>query len=118
METKFIEVRDEGICIAVMCTALQVDRNNDPVGFAFVHGRGGHPTLYSNILMTRLDDGTSNFDPYNWGNGGRTLGLVHVWIADNWDDVVSGQVVDWRVCSGEMHPADVPAPEIYREGVK
>lgn len=97
METKLFEIRDRGTCVPAMAT--RVSKEDGPImrraGF-------GEPL----VLLTMLAQPATEWDPYNWRNG-RTMGNAHKFIEENWDVLVSGQVVDVRVILGEANkPAE------------
>ena len=93
-ETKFFEVRDEGTLIPVV--AIRV-RNGGGRPGALVRRAGiNEPS----VLLTALHGGRrAEVDPYN--HGGRTMPGAHRYIADNWDNLPDGALVDVRVAIGE-----------------
>ncbi len=56
----------------------------------------GEPMIYLVMLSTEK----CAYDPYNWGRT-RTMQIAHQWIEKNWDEAVSGQVVDVQAIIGE-----------------
>jgi hypothetical protein len=104
MQTKILEVRDEGTYFAV----LAVDMNPEPPLDAHIFGpddrynaqryhlgRVGYPCDgRPNIAITHLsaDGGKCWNDPYGWGD--RTNAVAHKYIIDNWTKLRDGDVVD------------------------
>lgn len=109
MEIKFIEIRDSGTCIPVMATLML---SHEDVGRAFME-RSGFVATNPSVLLTKLSSGESHFDWEGWGGGSRTISLCHQHIALHWDEIVSGQVVDWRVLAAEAPPGSEPSREVY-----
>lgn len=111
METKFIEIRDEGTCIAAVAFRMAA---HDPIEQRFFY-RCGYPADGDGIVLMDLYNQRATSDPYEWaalGMGARTMPTVHNWLCapENWRSVRSGQVVDVRVIRGEAkEPAE---PEI------
>lgn len=98
METKVIEVRDEGTFILVL--AIRMDAApNDIVRNWAIHYRSGYPRDGSAIVVMRLSDQKATVDPYDWGN--RTMGTAHDFIYNNFDSLKDGDVVDVQVILGE-----------------
>ncbi|HVJ71618.1 MAG TPA: hypothetical protein VM531_08960 [Sphingomicrobium sp.] len=60
---------------------------------------GGEPEPY--VLLTRLEGGECNYDPYKWTTGARTLPAAHRYIIDRWDMLATGEVVDVEFIHGE-----------------
>lgn len=60
-----------------------------------------HPGI---VLVIKLDDHEAQSDPYSWqrpGDRGRTMTAAHEYIADNFDSLQTGDVVDVEVILGE-----------------
>ncbi len=106
METKALEIRDEGTFIP----ALAVDMNPtcteghpDYVTEAqrYLLRRCGYPCDgQPNVILTRLDgNGQATNDPYAWG--GRTWPVAHNYIIAHWSDLRDGDVVDVSFILGE-----------------
>jgi hypothetical protein len=52
------------------------------------------------LLTNNLGGGGSwEYDPYNWDN--RSMKAAHIYIADHWNDLISGQVIDVEFILGE-----------------
>lgn len=102
MQTKALEIRDEGTFIA----ALAVDMNPSfgrPHSEAqkYLLRRCGYPCDgRPNVILTRLDgNGQATNDPYAWG--GRTWPAAHHWIIEHWNEINDGDVVDVSFILGE-----------------
>ncbi len=121
METKILEIRDEGTMIPVLCVDMNPEvslsalaakqRETTTIIEAgerykaqFWHLRrcgyscNGQP----NIGMTHLSmNGTpASNDPFAWG-GGRTRQIAHHYIIENWTALKDGDVVDVQFILGE-----------------
>jgi hypothetical protein len=61
-------------------------------------GRAGFGTEPENqaqyIILMRLTDSESHFDPMGWPGGSRTMRAAHYHILDNFENLKSGDVVD------------------------
>ena len=109
MEIKFVEIRDTGTCIPAMAVRLVP---SDPVSAAYID-RTGYSLSNPSVLLCKLQTGESHIDWDDWGNGGRSVGLCHQYIALTWSKITSGQVVDWRVIANEMDASRTPEREIF-----
>ena len=105
METKVLEIRDEGTCIpAVAIRMVAANAIEDKFLWRCGYSRDG-----SGIVLMRLADQRATVDAYEWD--GRTMRAAHVMIDRFWDDLKDGDVVDARI---ELGLADKPcAPEIW-----
>ena len=103
METKLIEIRDEGTMIIALC----VDMNpaNDWQRKAL--RRYGYPCDgRPNIMITHATGGKrATNDPYDWGD--RTWATAHNHIIEHWNELSDGSVVDVSFILGET-----PAPKV------
>lgn len=98
MTTKLFEIRDRGTFISAL--AIQVSAAD---GWLMQRaGFGEVPMVYLIMLATAK----CSYDPYSW-TGGRTMPIAHHYIAEHWDDLVSGAVVDVEFIQGER-----PEPEL------
>jgi hypothetical protein len=59
--------------------------------------------------MMGLDGGSSavNCDPYKWGPS-RTRGRCHDYIIEHWDELESGDVVDYEFITGISDKPKMP----------
>jgi len=110
MNTKLLEIRDEGTCILAIGIQMQappdppVPRWEDTVAYWFLHYRSGYPEDGSSIMLMCLEDGRATNDPYEWGSRGmglRTMPNAHNYIIEHWDELKDGDVVDVQVILGE-----------------
>ena len=97
METKGLEIRDEGTFIA----ALAVDMNPTNDEQRYLLRRCGYPCDgRPNVIVTRLDgNGKATNDPYDWS--GRTWPNAHHYIIEHWNELKDGDVVDVSFILGE-----------------
>lgn len=98
MQTKILEIRDEGTFIGVLC----VDINPDNEAQRYHMRRVGYPCDGApNVVVTRLsaDGQPATNDPYHWG--GRTMPVAHDYIIKNWPSLNDGDVVDVQFILGE-----------------
>lgn len=104
MQTKALEIRDEGTFIP----ALAVDMNPSLGVFPerceaqrYLLRRCGYPCDgRPNIILTRLDGvGEASNDPYAWS--GRTWPVAHHYIIEHWAELHDGSVVDVQYILGE-----------------
>lgn len=91
MQAKLFEVRDIGTFYSVLAVKLEGDSEREKrllerVGF----GKG---TPYK-IQLTELSSGETHRDCYSWELRGRTLFNAHKFIAENFDTLESGAVID------------------------
>jgi len=97
MQTKIFELRDEGTCIPVLCIKLASKNEAE----RYLLARTGYGRVPENheqyVLMLPLAGGRGqyNCDPYEWV-GNRTKKQCHHHITEHWDELESGQVVDYE----------------------
>lgn len=99
MEVKLLEIRDRATFIPVLCMLMESHHSQE----SYLLGRAGYRPgfhLVRQVLMTSLNSpDKSDYDPSAWGN--RTRETAHCWIADNWDDILTGDVIDVEFIRGE-----------------
>lgn len=96
METKLFEIRDRYTFIAGMAIRLDVDNFQEE----YITKRTGFTNNPENyVLLTSLQDKFITYDTYDWSN--RTMHESHKYIKDNWNSLVSGQVIDIEYILGE-----------------
>jgi hypothetical protein len=101
MQTKVLEIRDEGTHIPALAIKMLADNSTQAW---YIHGRCGYPKDGSSIMLMMLDDGKATNDPYEWpslGMGSRTMGNAHNWILEHFDELADGDVVDVQFILGE-----------------
>ena len=98
MELKLLEIRDRATFIPVMAMKMISDKPEE----SYLLGRAGFRLSNPNIILGTIDGGSGQFecDPYDWRDT-RTLRHAHKYIAENWDDIVSGDVIDVEFILGE-----------------
>lgn len=93
-QIKLLEVRDHHTFLSVMATRLG---GRTPKEIWLLNRGGFGKTIERQeefVILTTLDpDCRSSYDPYKWP-GGRTLRLAHAYIRDNWDKLISGDLID------------------------
>ncbi len=93
LEVKFLEVRDEGTHIPVMCTRITARSEN------YQLWRAGFAVNHTYYILVNLPKMECQYDWANWV--GRTLKEAHFYIAHNWDALVNHQVIDVEFILGE-----------------
>ena len=90
MKVKLFEIRDRATFIAAM--AIRVSGED---GWLMRRAGFESPMVYLVALATER----ACYDPYNWGN--RTMANAHHHIAEHWDELKDGDVVDVEFILGE-----------------
>lgn len=96
MQTKAFEIRDRSTFIPAIGTLLEAA--SEPQRFLLA--RCGFPGNGSHVVLTKLVDGTSSHDPYQWPDS-RTMRAAHAWILAHWEELGDGAVVDVEWILGE-----------------
>lgn len=91
MTPKFIEIRDRGTFVPSI--AFDLTRADH-----YLADRAGFGDQRCVVLLS-LATYRAHYDPYDWGD--RTYHVAHLWLAEHWDDVASGDVVDVQFILGE-----------------
>ena len=93
IEAKQFEIRDRSTFFAAV--GIPVD------GSTYLARRSGYGERL--ILFGRLGGGTFRFDPNDWSchESPRTFPVAHDYIAENWNTLVSGDVIDVEYILGE-----------------
>lgn len=99
MTAKLLEIRDRGTFIAAM--AIQVSGED---GYLMRRSGFQSPMVYLIALATER----CCYDPYNWGN--RTMANAHLYIAEHFESMNDGDVVDVEFILGES-----PAPKVSEQ---
>lgn len=97
MDTKFVEIRDEGTFIP----ALAIRISGADGYLSRRAGFGDTACVYLIALATEK----AAYDPYSWGN--RTMVAAHRWLEEHYDTHKDGAVVDVQFILGET-----PAPKL------
>ena len=88
MEIKLIEVRDRGTFIPAL--TMRVTSTGDVAGDWLLR-RGGFSLDGASIILMRLTDCETQYDPYDWAN--RTM-QTHVWLLEHFEGLAHGAVID------------------------
>ena len=99
IETKVFELRDVATFIPIIASRMESRDSRE----AWLLRRGGYAPGSSLVLLSKVDGDRAYYDPYDWG--GRTYPAAHQYIAENWDDLPSGALIDVRVILGETAEA-------------
>ena len=97
MEIKCFEVLDRATLIPVICIKLATEilieqKILRQAGFST------HP-FNACILYVHLAGRRNEWDPYNWAD--RTNTTAHKYIKENWNTLISGDVIDVEWIKGE-----------------
>ncbi len=118
MITKSLEIRDRMTFIAVM--AIKMKPANE--GQRYLSARSGFGTSpwdqSKYVIIMRLDGLETKLDAYDWSGGARTMKIAHNFIAQNFDDLDDGDVVDVEFILGEtdkMKASEARLAEIEEE---
>lgn len=90
-EIKLLEIRDDGTFIPAM--AIQVSGDD---GYLMRRAGFGAPMIY----LVALSVAQCQYDPYGWSRA-RTMPVAHEHIANNWETLEDGDVVDVQFILGE-----------------
>lgn len=110
MIEKFLEIRDEGTCIPVLCIEMRPGRYVGlealfRVEYCFLDFMGFEQHAYRSILLIDPQGKRSTYNPADWKKpafgSGRTLYEAHLYIKEHWDRLGSGDVVDVAYLKGE-----------------
>lgn len=104
MKTLALEVRDKATFIPVIATKMAPQDE----GEEYLLRRAGFGFLAPLVVLCRMECSTAipsaAYDPYDW-TGARTLLEAHRWIAEHFDELNSGDVVDVQFILGETKTA-------------
>lgn len=107
MEIKILEIRDRMTFIPLMAIRIRVDLDEAPPTAeqeVYLLRRSGFDrgSIYNGtfVAVVRLNDYQSHYDPYHWANN-ITMQTAHQYIAEEWDTIVPGSVVDCEFIRGE-----------------
>lgn len=90
MITKLFEVRDKATFIPVVAVKMSPGRTFPE---RYLLSRSGFGFDSPAVLVSRLNDGSGAFDPYDW-TGSRTMTAAHIYIEETFDLLESGAVID------------------------
>ena len=99
IEVKRVEVRDSATLIPAI--ALRVNGMDDPL----LRRAGFENPL---VILIHLMRSECHWDPYDWSErSGRTMRAAHVWLEQNWECFMDGEVLDVEFILGETKKAKV-----------
>lgn len=97
MISKIIEIRDSGTFIP----ALAVQLGSDVEQERWLLASSGYGRTQAEqreyIVLVKINGGepcAAHIDAFAWGQNPRTLFVAHQWIAEHFDEIESGAVVD------------------------
>ncbi len=99
IDVKFFEVRDVDAFIPVMASLLSPGRGGNKAE-KFLLARAGYGGNGC-VLLTHLNTNETHFDEYGWSPATRTMTTAHKFIAQTWDQLESGMVIDVEFILGE-----------------
>lgn len=102
MNTKSFEVRDTATFIPCIATAMCV-KGSGPINY--LKERAGYDTKPF-FLFGKMTGGEFKYDPEGWGD--RTMTTAHKYIAEHWDELEEGAVVDVEFILGETKQKKTP----------
>lgn len=97
MIIKTIEIRDAATFIPAAVIQTTADSLHEA---RLLHRAGWHPERPGVILMRLGGLTEAHHDPAEWANK-RTMPTAHRWLADHFDEVKDGDVVDVEFILGE-----------------
>jgi hypothetical protein len=98
MRIKLLEIRDRATFIPAYAIKMQPDNDAQ----RYLLRRGGYLCRYDDniIILGFLNHpARSSYDPYDWND--RTMQTAHNYIAENFDALADGDVVDVEFILGE-----------------
>ena len=96
MKIKMFELRDKGTFIPVMCIKMDSRGAHQEDYLLGRAGFGKHTYLVQLVWMSA---GKTQYDPFKWND--RTFYTAHKYITENWDKLISGDVIDVEFILGE-----------------
>jgi len=99
METKSLELRDDGTFIPVICVR-PVPENEGQRYLLRRDGYAGHQNEHCIIMIDAQCRGVA-YDPYDWPRTSRTKHVAHLYIRDHWPQLKDGDVIDVQFILGE-----------------
>ena len=99
MEVKCLEVRDDGTFMPVIC--LRPTPDNEGQRYLLRRdGYSGGPDERC-IIFIKPQCGGVAYDCYDWDELPRTTRIAHNYIAEHWNELVDGSVIDVEYILGE-----------------
>jgi hypothetical protein len=106
MKTLILELRDKGTFIPIL--ALQLSHTSLSEASLLAQGGWGDANVVPYIMLMPLNESkvTASFGVYLWND--RTFSTAHHYISNNFDTLVSGDVIDVEFILGETHTKKEP----------
>lgn len=92
--TKLFEVRDKSTFIPVIATRMRSFNSADAETYLLARAGYGPDNKSGCVLLAKLEGGEAHYTHHDWGSGSRTIPAAHCWIAAQWDELKSGDVID------------------------
>jgi hypothetical protein len=103
LETKAFEIRDRATFFVAYATrAVPTSPRADKdihEAERYLLQRDGFSSEIGPLVILYRSDRQAHYDPHKWGD--RTHAIAHRHIENNWNDLVSGDVVDVQFILGE-----------------
>ena len=113
MITKVFEIRDRATFISVLASA--VSSYDSKIEAYHMHRNGFAVPGASQVFVTRLNDGQTQYDPYGWPSGlGRTMYEAHEYIQEHFNELPSGAVIDVEYILSETKEPKESEAEFFR----
>lgn len=98
MNAKLFELRDKGTLVPVLACLMASENDQE----AWLLRRAGYGPGNDLVLMAGIaaHPDKASYSPYDWGNN-RTRQVAHQYIAQHWDDLPTGAVIDVEFILGE-----------------
>ena len=104
--SKVVEIRDRGTFIPALATRIDPESERERKLFARAGFGLSIATQREYVVLTKLVDAKSQHDPFGWGD--RTMTTAHRFIAECFDTLTSGAVVDVEHLLGETDQPKEP----------
>lgn len=98
LETKIFEIRDRSTFFVVYATRADAAAFNLNTQEEYLLQRDGFSAHIPLVILCR-SKGNVHYEPYGWGD--RTYMAAHAYIADNWNALTSGDLIDVQHILGE-----------------
>jgi len=103
LETKVFEIRDRATFFVAYATRAVPASDWRDISIrqaeSYLLRRDGFGPDNGPFVILCRPDGRSFYDPYSWAD--RTHTTAHLHITENWDDLLSGAVIDVEFILGE-----------------
>lgn len=93
METKVLEIRDDGTLIPVV--AFSTIAGNDAERYLLERaGFDQSEHRIGSVVVVRFHETQAQYSPHKWPGGARTMLVAHLYIKEHFNELKSGDVVD------------------------